>query len=202
MNLLLIRHGEIPSNIKRTYAGRSNEGLTELGIEQAGETAAKLVSSNVDALYSSPIQRARQTSEIIGRAIHKDFQIDNAFRELEMGPWEGMSETFIAGQYPDEWHTWQTRPADLKLQGRETLDDLLKRVLSGVQGIYNSYPDKTVAVVTHVAIIRVLLLWDSGKSLNLYKTIHIPNAAVFRLAVTTVPVMFSCTTQSNKGTMS
>ncbi len=187
MNLLLIRHGEIPSNINKLYAGKSTEGLTDKGVCQAKKIAEKLNGFKLYALYSSPIQRALQTAEIIGKEIRKDIMIEDAFREMELGPWEGLSEYDVARVYSVEWAVWQNRPAELKLPGRETLDELLDRVLKGVQNIYRNSTDRNVVIVTHVAVIRVLLLWHAKERLNLYKTIHVPNAEVFEIMIDAYP---------------
>ena len=179
----MVRHGEIPSNLNKVYAGRSAEKLTSKGVTQAEEVAEKIKPHNLDELYSSPIARALQTAEIITGRIGKDILIDDSFRELEMGPWEGMSESDISRLYPYEWHIWNTKPAELMLPGRETLDALLKRVLTGVQDICGKAENRNVVIVTHVAIIRVLLLWHAKKNLNLYKTIHVPNAEIFQIRI-------------------
>ena len=189
MDLILVRHGEIPSNIKRVYAGRSPEYLTDRGIRQAEEVSARLSNLNIDVIYTSPIRRAVQTAEIINAQLNVALEINNAFRELEMGPWEGMSETDVAREYPEEWDTWNKRPAELRLPGRETLDELLRRVISGIQGLYLEKERKHAVLVTHVAIIRVILLWKAGKDLNLYKTIHVPNVATFTVSLDTMPCL-------------
>jgi alpha-ribazole phosphatase/probable phosphoglycerate mutase len=183
MNLILVRHGEISSNVIKVYAGKSSEGLTEKGIRQAHEVAEEIATYNIDSLYSSPVRRAVQTAQIIGNKIDKDYIIEENFREMEMGPWEGLSEQDISQMYPKEWKLWRSSPADLRLPGRETLDDLLSRALRGVQRINRSKDSQKTVIVTHVAIIRVLLLWHTGRSLNLYKTIHIPNIGVFNIDI-------------------
>jgi alpha-ribazole phosphatase/probable phosphoglycerate mutase len=183
MKLFMIRHGEIPSNVKKIYAGRSAERLTQRGVHQAVQVSEKLQDYKIDALYASPIQRALQTAQIIAAETGVNLQVDDSFRELEMGPWEGMSEDNVARDYPDEWRVWNTRPAELNLPGRETLNQLLERVLAGGRSIYKDNSGGNVAIVTHVAIIRVLLLWYQKKSLNLYKTIHIPNAEIFEIGI-------------------
>lgn len=187
MILLLVRHGEIPSNIKKLYAGKSTEGLTDKGVCQVIKTAEKLNGFKVHALYSSPIRRALQTAEIIGKEIRKDIMIEDAFREMELGPWEGLSEYDVARMYSVEWAEWQNRPAELKLPGRETLEELQYRVLKGMQNIYQNSIDCNVVIVTHVAVIRVLLLWHAKESLNLYKTIHVPNAEIFEIIIDAYP---------------
>ena len=183
MNLLMIRHGQTPSNLKKIYAGKSSERLTKRGEFQAKEVSKKLKSYVVHAVYSSPVQRAIQTAKIICRIIEKDLLIEDAFKEMELGLWEGLSEKDIARLYPKELMLWKHKPAELKLHGRETLGDLLKRVLEGVYKIHQAEGDQDIVVVTHVAIIRVLLLWHTKKSLNFYKTIHIPNAKIFKIKI-------------------
>lgn len=187
MNLLIVRHGEIPSNVNKIYAGRSDEGLTPNGIFQAEEVAERLTSYNVHSIYSSPIFRARQTAAIVGDKIGVKVSIKDEFREMELGPWEGLSEEDVARLYPAEWQTWQKMPADLRLPGRETLDGLLKRALTGIPDIFQNKGDGGVVIVTHVAVIRVLLLWHSRKSLNLYKTLHVPNACIFEIKLNNSP---------------
>jgi len=183
MNLFLIRHGEILSNVKRVYAGRSPEPLTEKGRRQVYETAEELKSLHIDAIYTSPVKRAVETAEIIGGVIGKDYIMVDEFKEMEMGPWEGMAEDEIARRYPVEWDIWLKRPAELILPGRETLHALLKRALKGVKRIVDNRHFQNIIIVTHVAIIRVLLLWYNKKDLNLYRTINIPNGQIFKLEV-------------------
>ena len=187
MNLLLVRHGETVSNIKKVYAGKSSESLTRRGEIQAKKVAKKLKSYEVHAVYSSPVQRAIQTAKIIGEVIGVDFIIEKAFQEMDLGHWEGLSEKNIIKLYPKKWQIWLRSPAELKLPDRETLKELLHRVLIGVQRIYQSSGNKNIVVVTHVAVIRTLLLWHAKKDLNLYKTIHVPNAKVFNIKINSYP---------------
>ncbi len=187
MNLILVRHGEILSNINKVYAGRSSENLSDKGIQQAQDVAKKLSGFNVGAIFTSPIQRTVQTAEIIRSNLNADLITIAAFRELEMGPWEGMSESDVALKFPEEWSLWNSRPAELTMPGRESLQELQERVLTGVRNIYRTEAGSEVAVVTHVAVIRVLLLWKAKKSLNYYKTIHVPNAEIIELKIDTRP---------------
>ena len=189
MNLLLVRHGEIPSNVKKIYAGRSTEGLTPTGICQAREVAERLKSYSVHTVYSSPIARALQTAAIIGAKTGIPVHIKDDFREMELGPWEGLSEEDVARLYPDEWQIWQKTPAELSIPGRETLDELQKRILTGIQNIFQHSSHKRIVIVTHVAIIRVLSLWHSNKRLNLYKTVLVPNAQIFEINIDNCPVV-------------
>lgn len=177
----MVRHGEIPSNVKKIYAGTSAEKMTPRGMWQAEVVAEQLKTYDLLAIYSSPVERALQTANIIGSKTGEQVSVHNAFREMELGPWEGLSEKEVEQRYPVDWKIWNKCPAELDIQGRETLNKLLERVLTGIRNIYQE--QHTILIVTHVAIIRVLLLWSQNESLNMYKSIHIPNAEIFKINI-------------------
>ncbi len=184
MTWYFVRHGEIESNLKKVYAGWSEEGLTEEGIRQARDAGLKLKDYAIDAIYCSPLNRTIQTAEIIGDILRIKPIPEESFKELRMGVWEGLSEKAIAKDYPREWGIWNTRPAELILGGRETLHELLERVLGGIKRIRNNLYGKNVVIVTHVAIIRVLLLHAQKIDLNRYRTVPIPkNGKIFEMDV-------------------
>ena len=174
-----VRHGEIESNIKKVYAGWSEEGLTTRGIQQARNAGQELINYEIDCIYCSPLRRTVQTADIIGDALRKQPLLEESFKELRMGPWEGLSEDTIAREHPAEWELWNSRPADLILHGRETLSELQARVLEGLAKIRKKHFVKSFLIVSHVAIIRVLLLYSLRMDLNFYKTLSVPNGQVF-----------------------
>ena len=182
MKFYLVRHGEIEANIRKVYAGRSPEKLTAKGRRQASMMAEELRQSGIAKIYCSPVRRALETAEIIGSDLNKKPILEPAFAELVMGPWEGKSEAEVQRDYPTEWQIWNTRPAELILPGRETLEELRQRSLQGLAAIQaqNDY-SSGVLIVTHVAVIRVLLLYQQAWELNLYRTIAIPHGKIFLL---------------------
>ena len=122
-----------------------------------------------------------ETAEIIGGILGIKPVPEESFIEIRMGPWEGKSEELISREFPQAWQIWNTRPAELLLAGRETLEDLLGRVLAGMDKLSLENQGKNLLIVTHVAIIRVLLLHFQGLDLNLYRTLHIPNGKIIKL---------------------
>jgi len=183
MNWYLVRHGEIEADVKKIYAGWSDEGLTKRGRQQAREVAEELAGFEIGNIYTSPLLRAVQTAEIIGEFLEKRPVLEESFKELRLGIWEGKNEKEIQRDFPDEWKIWDKRPAELVLEGRETLHELLERVLAGLKRVKEREVDGSVLAVTHVAVIRVLLLHSQGKDLNLYRTVPVPpNGKIFHLA--------------------
>jgi len=182
VNWYFVRHGEIASNKKKIYSGRSSEKLTQVGQKQAQKVSSELTGLEIDAIFSSPLKRTLQTSEIIRNELYGDIPIyyDNNFNEIKMGPWEGLSEQKIAEEDPDHWAIWNSSPADLVLRGRETLQQLQSRVIDGLQNIERNNAYNSVLIVTHVAVIRVTTIFASGNDLNTYKSIMVDNAQVFK----------------------
>ena len=84
--VIFLRHGQAKNNTERILAGRT-EGipLTDRGVQQAEHTAQLLEHMNISAIYSSPIQRAKHTAEIVGNHNSIDVQIDHRLIELDMG---------------------------------------------------------------------------------------------------------------------
>ena len=182
MNWYFIRHGQIASNLEKIYSGRSQEPLTAAGQQQVKQASAELANIKIDAIYSSPLARTRQSAEIIARELNWDLpiNIEESFNELKMGPWEGLAESAVANQYPAEWALWNESPAELTIQGRETLQQLQDRVMGGISEIRETSSHQSVLVVTHVAIIRVLTLYVSNANLNQYKKVPVENAKLVK----------------------
>jgi len=179
----MIRHGEILSNKEGVYAGSSDEELTPEGVEMADDFAREAASWNIEAIYSSPIRRAVQTAEIINGRIGAELLIEEGFKEITMGPWEGLRIEDVARRFPDDFKIWMTRPGELKLPGRETLSELQARAVEAVKSVFETRSGVVLAV-THVAVIRSLQLYFDEEPLNLYKSIDVPNVSVFRIKET------------------
>jgi broad specificity phosphatase PhoE len=181
MSFFCLRHGEIQSNLNKVYAGWAEEPLTPRGRQQAKEVAKQLISLRIRAIYCSPLQRTMETAEIIGDLLGIKPIPDESFIELRMGPWEGKSEYQISREFPLEWQLWNTIPAALVLDGRETLETLLRRAILGIEKLRREENGGNLLIITHVAIIRVLLLHLQGLNLNLYRSIQIPNCKIIDL---------------------
>ena len=186
LNLLLIRHGEIDSNVAKIYSGRSSEPLNSNGRIQAERAAVQLAGQPIVGVFTSPLPRAVETANIVSRGLKLIPQVSPHFNELRMGPWEGLSEEQVELTYPAEFAIWNTRPAELALDGRETLEELRSRVLAGLIDVHSRHGASPVAIVSHVAVIRVLMLHALGRPLNDYKKMVVPNATPISLCVDAV----------------
>jgi broad specificity phosphatase PhoE len=177
VKILFVRHGEIDSNKRRLYSGRSKESLNANGVAQAISAARILKYAGISNLFCGPLARVVETANHIGLEAGVEPVVLEAFNELAMGPWEGLSEDTVAERYPSEWLIWNTLPSALMLPGRETLAQLQERALAGVaEAIAKSQNAHLICVVSHVAVIRVLRLYAEHRSLEDYKKVPVPNA--------------------------
>lgn len=177
--IYIIRHGLTESNKKKIYAGWGEENLCKEGIIALLEVGRKLKKLKIEKIYSSPIRRAVQTAGLINSFLNKAVEIEENFKEMKMGPWEGLSEDEVAEKFPKEWKIWNSKPSRLKLDGRETLKELQLRTLKAIKKISNYSDCSIILAVTHVALIRVLIIYYNNLSLDNYRKIDVPNEAVY-----------------------
>jgi len=175
----IIRHGETQSNVHRIYAGTSNERITARGEQESRLLAGQLMHRGITFCYVSPVRRAIDTALILAGNLAIPVLIEKDLREMDLGPWEGLLEDQVAVEFPEEWKTWNQAPAALRLSGRETLEDVQRRIFSVLKTWCLCNEKKTIAAVTHVALIRCILLYSIGKPLNDYRHIHVPNTTAF-----------------------
>ena len=156
--IIFLRHGQAKNNTDRILAGRT-EGipLTETGIKQAEHTAELLQHMNISAVYSSPIQRAKHTAEIVGKHNSIDVKIDERLIELDMGKFTGMPYDEIFNSHGNVFMKFYNGELEIAHNGVETFSDVKKRVLSIVDHITENHPDENVVLVTHMDPIKAML---------------------------------------------
>ena len=179
--IYLIRHGLTESNKKKIYAGWSDESLCQEGVSALLEIGKKSKKFKIEKIFSSPIRRAVQTAEVINSFLNITIEIEENLKEMKMGPWEGLSEEEVVKKFPNEWKIWNSKPSELKLYGREPLRKLQFRALKAIKKISNISDCSRILAVTHVALIRVLIIYYNSLSMDNYRKIDVPNGAVYLL---------------------
>ena len=156
--IIFLRHGQAKNNTDRILAGRT-EGipLTETGIKQAEHTAELLQHMNISAVYSSPIQRAKHTAEIVGKHNSLDVTIDERLIELDMGKFTGMPYDEIFNSHGNVFMKFYNGELEIAHNGVETFSDVKKRVLGIVDHVIENHPDENVVLVTHMDPIKAML---------------------------------------------
>ncbi len=186
--LYVIRHGETNANLAGRFAGWSDDRLNERGRSQCAELAASLEGEGVDALFTSPVRRAVETAGILAASLAAPVRTVHDLREIELGPWKGMTEEEVSRDRLAEYEEWRHTPHTLELPGRESLAALRERSLAALGRVAHERaerPDVPALVVTHLAVIRVLWLTAGGRPLAEYHSITGPHCRPFPIRCST-----------------
>ena len=129
--LLLVRHGTTDWLIPPTnrFAGRlPGISLNAEGRAEAEALGRRLATVPIDRVVSSPLERTRETAEILARHLGRSVSIDDRLIETGLGPWEGMVVAEVRQRYPDAWTAWRTSPAEVPLPGLEPIAAMADRM--------------------------------------------------------------------------
>ncbi|MFQ5381396.1 MAG: histidine phosphatase family protein [Dehalococcoidia bacterium] len=173
MNLYLIRHGETAYNRDGVGFGRSDVPLTDLGRRQAEATGRRLEGAAVEAVYSSPLQRARATADLLAAAAHREVLVDERLIELEVGETEGLPFTELRERYPDLLRRWAGPDGhNVRLPGGESIADLYGRVADFMESLTHSEAKK-IAIVSHNFVLRVMLCHLIGLPISEFRRVSV-----------------------------
>jgi probable phosphoglycerate mutase len=149
---VLLRHGQTSLSVEKRFSGTVEASLTEIGHAQAAAAAARLAEVKFDAIYVSPLERARQTADALGR----DYTVLDDLRETNFGKWEGMTFAEVRERFPDELNAWLADPG-IPPPGGESLIVTVKRVARVRDRVLADHPGGRVLLVSHVTPIKSLV---------------------------------------------
>lgn len=178
---LLLRHGQTPFSTERRFAGRSDIGLTPVGVTQAEAAAARLGKlATVDAVVSSPLSRARLTAAAVADACGAPVTVEEGFVETDFGEWDGLTFAEAAARNPADMDAWLASVAVAPPAG-ESFTAVRDRVLEGLSRLLSVYQGRTVVVVSHVTPIKILLAHALGAPLSSLHRMFLDTASVSRI---------------------
>jgi broad specificity phosphatase PhoE/ribonuclease HI len=153
---VLLRHGQTPLSDERRFAGRADIPLTAKGLRQAEAAGERLAArGGIDAIVTSPLQRARHTADAVAAATGAPVRVDDGWMELDFGEWEGLSSAEAAERGPDELAAWMKDSA-VAPPGGESIAAATRRVLPALRRVLEQ-PPGTVVVVSHVTPMKIAL---------------------------------------------
>jgi broad specificity phosphatase PhoE len=181
--ILLARHGESDWNRAKRWQGWADRPLTDLGREQARELATRLAETKLDAVYSSDLERARETAEIVAGSKGLPVRTTADLREVDVGSWSGLTRADAEGRFPQLYARW--------LEGGEgwddgeTYDEMSERVVRAIRRIAAEHEEQRVLVVTHGGAIRGVHAAALGTDVHTYRRIQRvePNATLSAVCI-------------------
>ncbi len=157
---LLIRHGESVWNGERRIQGHQDPPLSDLGRRQADRLVAGLsahLTPAVAAVWTSPLRRAAETAQRVGRAFGLPVVADPDLREMSLGAWEGMTLAEIEMAFPGVYARWLDDPLAMCPEGGEELSAFAVRTARALERMRTAHPERDVIVVSHGGVIKSML---------------------------------------------
>jgi len=157
-SIIFLRHGQAKNNTERVLAGRTpGVPLTEEGVDQSEKAAKFLEDMNISTIYSSPIERAKNTAEIVGKHNSIDVRIDDRLIEIDMGKFTGRPYDEIFSSHGNVFMKFYNGELEIAHNGVETFVEVKKRILGMVDHVIENHPDENVVLVTHMDPIKAML---------------------------------------------
>jgi broad specificity phosphatase PhoE len=177
----LVRHGEHVL-AGRVLAGRTpGVGLSEKGRAEIASVAARLAGEKIAALYSSPLQRTKETAEILSARLDLPVGYREDVIELDFGEWTGL--TFDQVRADRRWELWRTCRSISAVPGGESMRQVQDRVVNALFDLRQTHPNGTVAIVSHGDVIRAALLFALGMPLDFYSRIEVGLASISTIRI-------------------
>jgi broad specificity phosphatase PhoE len=181
--LLLARHGQSVSNAVRRFQGVQDVPLSELGRRQAEALAGAFGQRRIAAVYSSPLQRARHTAELVAAAVQAPLRSVDDLRELSLGEWEGCTVEEVQARPGNPYACWVRDPVGTLPPGAEPLADVQRRVVRALAEVERAHPNgDDVLVVCHGGVISAYLAYCLELPLSSIWRLTLSNCSITELA--------------------
>lgn len=185
--VILVRHGQSSYNAQGRIQGRCNDSvITEAGRATAQRVSAALADLAIARIYSSPLQRAAVTAEVIRAGLpspQPPLITAAGLLEIDLPAWEGGLRQEIQAQYPEAYHTWKHAPHQFQMQHRDgqtffPVLSLYEQATQFWQAILPQHDGETILIVAHNGINRALLSTALGLPPQYYHAVQQSNCCI------------------------
>ena len=181
-HLYFVRHGQTEWNAIRRMQGQWNSNLSDKGREHADVNGQLLSRLGIEALYVSPLDRTRQTAEIINAYLNLAPVFDPRIMEWHCGDWSGEMYADIPVKWPEEWAGLETNRFHYRPPNGENYPDMFERSIPFVDELLAT-EHSNIAVVSHGMIGKVMFSYLMGYAPDQTLAIQQHNDMVFRVTV-------------------
>lgn len=179
--VLLVRHGQTPTTGKLLPGRAPGLHLADVGRDQAQRAAERIAAlTTVDAVYASPLERARETAAPIAAARGLKVQIDKGLLECDFGDWTG-AELKKLMKLP-EWGTVQRAPSTFRFPNGESFTEMQTRMVSAIDRLRTKHAGGVIVLVSHADPIKAAVAHAMGTHIDLFQRIVIGTCSVSAIA--------------------
>ncbi len=166
MKLILMRHAEVTAS-PDIYLGRTDVDLSKKGIAHAKNIVKKLEKDDIDAIYSSGLKRSRHTVDIVSKGLGVEVKGHvKDLNEVDFGVIEGLTRSEAEKKYPEVMKQRDSNRMGFRIPKGESSEDAAKRALNALKKIVKDNEGKTVLVVIHGMLMRIIMAKITNKSLR------------------------------------
>jgi broad specificity phosphatase PhoE len=160
--IVLLRHGDTVGNSHERYHGSADVALSDEGRSQMRSASRQLAREVFELVVASPLRRSWESAWIVAGGA--PVRIEDGFREIHFGRWEGLTAQEIEARDPVAYQQWQARASGFEFPGGERREDFRKRVTEGLARIGSSGA-ANVLVVAHKGVVRAIAEQLLGEAL-------------------------------------
>lgn len=178
---LLVRHAS-HDLLGRVLAGRkAGLHLSEAGRREAAGVAERLARDTAVAVHSSPRERARETAQPIAERLGLRVEVHGELDEIDFGDWTG--STFDALESDPCWKAWNTARSETRCPGGETMVEAQARAMRHIEAARFRHSTSKVILVSHQDVIKSILAYVLGLSLDCIHRFEVGPASVSAIAL-------------------
>ena len=155
--IYLVRHGQTAWNKEEIFRGRTDVPLDDIGLREAQLAAGYFRGKEIHAIYSSPLLRAFQTAQEISKVCDLGVTPLQGITDMSFGEWEGRSLQEVREKDQERYRQWREEPHRVKIPEGETLEEVRVRSMTSLEKAIESHPGKTLVLVSHRVINKVIL---------------------------------------------
>lgn len=179
--ILMVRHGQTPTTGQVLPGRATGLHLAEAGVQQAHRVAERIAElPKIDAIYASPLERARETAAPIAKALKQKVHINKGLLECDFGDWTGEKLSHLMKK--PEWSTVQRAPSTFRFPNGESFTEMQTRMVTALDGIRAAHPGGVVVCVSHADPIKAAVAHAMGTHLDLFQRIVIGTCSVSAIA--------------------
>lgn len=179
--IVAVRHGRTAWNAGQRLQGQLDVPLDALGRAQAARLAQALAGEGLAAVYSSDLQRARDTAAPLAALLGLPVQTDTALRERSFGRLEGATYAEVERDWPEDALHWRRRDPDFGVGGGESLKAFYARSVAAVRAIAGRHAGEAIAIVAHGGVLDCLYRAATRVDLQAPRSWALDNASINRL---------------------
>ncbi|MDB9447364.1 histidine phosphatase family protein [Anabaena sp. CS-542/02] len=189
--VIIVRHGQSSYNIERRIQGRTDVSrLTEKGCADASKVGKALSNIPFSAIYTSPLQRAKKTAEIIYSELVTDStksvtpQVADNLMEIDLPLWAEMLSADVKEKFTEDYRTWKQRPHELRMLLKDGTTEhfpvlsIYEQARLFWQEILPRHQGETILIVAHNGINRALISTALGISPSRYHSLQQSNCCI------------------------